>query len=148
MPIHLNEDFKDFLRLLNSHMVRYLLVGGYAGGIHGYPRYTDDLDIWVASDADNATLVAQAVRDFGFDLPEVEPALFQKANKIVRMGIPPDRIELLTDISGVSFEECYRQRQMIEIDGVPVNVIGFEQLIKNKRAAGRYKDLDDLEHLE
>src|SRR3972149_8271828 len=98
MPIHLNEDFKDFLKLLNSHKVKSLLVGGYAVGIHGYPRYTGDLDVWVASDAANAILVAAAVREFGFELPEVKPTLFQTPGKVIRMGIPPDRIELLTHI--------------------------------------------------
>ena len=148
MAIHLSEDFKDFLKLLNSRRVKYLLVGGYAVGIHGYPRFTGDMDIWVASDAGNASRLATAVRDFGFNLPEVEPALFQKAKKIIRMGYPPDRIELFTTISGVTFDDCYQQRYTVEIDGIPVTVIGLNHLITNKKAAGRHKDWDDLEHLE
>ena len=148
MAIHLSEDFKDFLKLLNSHKVRYLLVGGHAVGIHGYPRFTGDMDIWVASDADNASRLAIVVREFGFDLPEVEPELFRKTHKVIRMGFPPDRIELLTTLSGVVFDDCYRLRHTVEISGIPVDVIGLSQLITNKKAAGRHKDWDDLEHLE
>jgi len=148
VTIHLSNDFKDFLKLLNSRKVRYLLVGGHAVGIHGYPRFTSDMDIWVDSDADNASRLAIVVREFGFDLPEVEPELFQKTHKVIRMGFPPDRIKLLTTLSGVVFDDCYRQRHTVEIDGIPLDVIGMSQLITNKKAAGRHKDWDDLEHLE
>jgi len=148
MEIHLSEDFKDFLKLLNSRQVKYLVVGGYAVGIHGYPRYTADLDIWVSSEKGSAEGLADVVREFGFDLPEVAPELFQKADKIIRMGYPPDRIELFTTISGVSFDDCFKQRHTLDIDGIPVSFIGLKQLIINKKAAGRHRDLDDVEHLE
>jgi predicted nucleotidyltransferase len=140
-------DFRDFLRLLNSAGVEYLLVGGYAVAYHGYPRGTADIDIWVAVNPDNASRTAQVLRDFGFAMPEVAPELFLSGERVVRMGVPPIRIEVLTAISGVSFEDCYARRVTTILDGVPVSIIGLEDLKTNKRAAGRHKDLDDLENL-
>ncbi len=147
MAIRFSEDFKDFLKLLNSHQVKYLVVGGFAVGIHGYPRYTGDLDIWVSSATDNAERLVNVLEEFGFDLPEIEPELFQKIKRIIRMGYPPDRIELFTTLSGVNFDECFDKRDVFEIEGIQVNVIGFNDLITNKKAAGRHRDLDDVEHL-
>jgi predicted nucleotidyltransferase len=143
----LPHDFKDFLRLLNEKSVEYLLVGGYAVGYHGYPRATADLDVWIARNPENAQRVTEALRDFGFDLPDLKPDLFFDENRIVRLGLPPLRIEVITSASGVTFEECYLERIRAEIDGISVNIIGREQLLANKRAAGRHKDLDDIEHL-
>jgi predicted nucleotidyltransferase len=140
-------DFKDFLRLLNEKSVEYLLVGGYAVGYHGYPRATADMDVWIARNPENAQRVTEALRDFGFDLPDLMPDLFLDENRIVRLGLPPLRIEVITSASGVTFEECYFKRIRAEIDGIEVNIIDREQLLANKRAAGRHKDLDDIEHL-
>lgn len=103
--ILLPPDFREFLQLLNSHRVRYLLVGGYAVGYYGYPRATADMDIWVATDAENVERVLTALAEFGF--AEVEPELFAKEQQVIRMGVPPLRIELLTGVSGVEFEDCY-----------------------------------------
>jgi len=147
MVIHLNEDFKDFLRLLISHQVKFLIVGGYAVGVHGYPRYTGNLDIWISPDDASIEGLTKAVREFGFDLPEVKPELFRKSEKIIRMGYPPDRIELFTTISGVSFDDCFKQCFTLMVDEISVCVIGFEDLIANKKAAGRLKDLTDVEGL-
>jgi hypothetical protein len=133
--------------LLNSHQVEYLLIGGYAVGYHGYPRATADMDLWVAIHEQNAERLVTVLKKFGFNVPELSENLFMKANQIVRMGVPPMRIELLTTISGVSFEECYRERIIDEIDGVEVSIINLRYLRINKRASGRHKDLDDLEHL-
>ena len=105
--IRLPPDFKEFLQLLNSYEIRYLIIGGYAVGYHGYPHATGDLDIWVAVERQNADKLASALQEFGFDSPEVSPELFLEENKVVRMGLPPVRIELVTTISGVSFEDCY-----------------------------------------
>jgi predicted nucleotidyltransferase len=143
----LPHDFKDFLRLLNAKSVEYLLVGGYAVGYHGYPRATADMDVWIARKPENAQRVTEALRSFGFDLPDLKPDLFLDENRIVRLGLPPLRIEVITSASGVTFEECYLKRIRAEIDGISVNIIGREQLLANKRAAGRHKDLDDIEHL-
>lgn len=144
---HLPPDFKEFLTLLHSHQVEYLLIGGYAVGYYGYPRATADMDIWIAIHPDNAAKVCAVLQAFGMTAPDLHPSLFLEKEKIVRMGVPPLRIEILTTISGVAFEDCYAQRALIIIDDVPVNVIHLDHLRKNKQASGRHKDLDDLEHL-
>ena len=145
--IALHPDFKDFLRLLNSHRVRYLLVGGYAVGYHGYPRATADMDIWIARHLQNAEQMVAVLKEFGFDVPELSTDLFLKENQVVRMGVPPVKIDILTTASGVGFEECYMERTQDILDGVRVNIISLRHLKVNKRAIGRHKDLDDLEHL-
>ena len=143
----LPSDFKEFLRLLNSHQVEYLLIGGYAVSYHGYPRTTADMDIWVAIQKENAEKLVAVLREFGFDAPQLAADLFLRQNQIIRMGNPPMRIELLTTISGVRFEECYSERTVDVIDDVEVQIINLEHLKRNKQASGRQKDLDDLEHL-
>ena len=145
--IELHPDFKDFLKLLNSRGVEYLLVGGYAVGYHGYPRATGDMDVWIAVSEPNARKTAMVLRDFGMPEKEVSDELFLKRDKIIRMGVPPVRIEVITGASGVDFEECYSRREVIEIDGIPMNFISLRDLKANKRACGRHKDLEDLEHL-
>ncbi|MBI1299917.1 hypothetical protein GC175_33755 [bacterium] len=147
MDLALPNDFKEFLRLLNSYQVEYLLIGGYAVGYHGYPRATNDMDVWVAIHPDNAERLVNVMQAFGFSTPELTAELFLQEQKIIRMGNPPMRIELLTSISGVSFAECYDGRIVDELDGVPVNIIALDDLKQNKQASGRYKDLSDLEHL-
>jgi hypothetical protein len=147
MATTLPPDFKDFLQLLNGNAVDYLLVGGYAVAYYGYPRATADMDVWVAIAPTNAQRAVQALREFGFDVPELSPELFLLPDKVIRMGVPPVRIEVLTTISGVSFDECFRQRTIAEIDGIPVNLISLEHLKINKRASGRLKDLADLDYL-
>jgi predicted nucleotidyltransferase len=132
---------------LKDKNIRYLLIGGYAVGYHGYPRATNDMDIWIAVEPKTAKQMVQALKEFGFDMPQLSEDLFLKENRIVRMGVPPMRLEILTTISGVTFEDCYRQRIVDEIDGIEVNIINLEQLRVNKKASGRYKDLDDLENL-
>jgi predicted nucleotidyltransferase len=145
--IELHPDFKDFLRLLNSHGVEYLVVGGYAVGYYGYPRATGDMDIWIAINEVNAERVAQVLREFGMPELQATKQLFIEKDKIIRMGIPPVRIELITGASGVAFDECYARREIVEIDDIPVNFISLDDLKLNKRAAGRHKDLEDIEHL-
>ena len=147
MEIDLPPDFKEFLRLLHAHGVRSLLIGGYAVGYFGYPRATLDLDVWVGVDPDNAQRLVAALRAFGFDTPELSPSLFLQDKTIVRMGVPPVRIELITTVSGVNFEECYAERVVDIIGGVEVNLISLRHLKINKQASGRHRDLDDLEHL-
>jgi hypothetical protein len=145
--IHLPPDFKEFLQLLNAHQVEYLLIGGYAVGYHGYPRATADMDIWIAIQPSNATRVVAALKEFGFDVPELSRELFLQEDQIVRMGVPPVRIEIATTISGVEFDDCYQERVVDELDGVRVNLISLKHLKINKKASGRHRDLDDLEHL-
>jgi hypothetical protein len=140
-------DFKEFLQLLNSHQIEYLLIGGYAVGYHGYPRATADMDIWVSADPRNAARMTELLREFGFTAAEFSPQLFLEKDRIIRMGIPPFRIELLTGISGVDFDECYAARIVGDIDGVEVNIISLPHLKANKKASGRLKDLADVQHL-
>lgn len=143
----LTADFREFLRLLNAHRVEYLLVGGYAVGIHGYPRATIDLDVWVRATRENADRVIEALRDFGFDTLTLTPQLFVEPRSIVRFGVPPFRIEVMTAIDGVEFDPCRSRALACDIDGVSVPVISLADLKVNKRAAGRHKDLNDLENL-
>ena len=134
-PLELADDFKDFLKLLNSTGVEYLLIGGYAVAYHGYPRATGDLDIWIAMHPENAGRIAEALQAFGFT-EGVSPDLFLRPGKMTRMGMPPVRIELLTVVSGVEFDAAYARRVKTEIEGVPVDVISLEDLKANKRASG------------
>ena len=143
----LTDDFKEFLKLFNAHHVEYLLVGGYAVGLHGYPRATIDLDAWVRATPANATRVVAALVEFGFDTAALKPDLFLNPDSIVRFGVPPFRIEVMTSIDGVKFDPCYARALRVNVDGVVVPVISLEDLKINKRAAGRHKDLNDLENL-
>ncbi|MDI6739516.1 MAG: hypothetical protein QME74_04035 [Candidatus Edwardsbacteria bacterium] len=147
MDIELPHDFKEFLSLLNANCVEYLLIGGYAVGYHGYPRATNDIDIWIAIKPINAQRMVTVLRDFGFDAPELNTNLFLKDQTIVRMGYPPMRIEVATGISGVNFDECYADRITDTLDGVEVNIISLRHLKLNKKASGRHKDLADLDNL-
>jgi hypothetical protein len=147
MDIVLPPDFKEFLNLLKSNNIRYLLIGGYAVGYHGYPRSTNDMDIWIAIDPKTAEQMVLALKEFGFDTPQLSEKLFLKEKNIVRMGIAPMRVEILTTISGVNFEECFQQRIVDEIDGIEINIINLKHLKINKKASGRHKDLDDFENL-
>ena len=143
----LHPDFKEFLRLLDSRQVDYLLIGGYAVGYHGYTRATADMDIWVAIHPGNAEKLVAVIREFGFGVEALSAELFLKENNVVRMGVPPFRIEVLTTISGVHFEECHQARIADTLDGVPVKIINLGHLKLNKKARGRLKDLADLENL-
>jgi predicted nucleotidyltransferase len=145
--IELHPDFKDFLRLLNSHGVEYLVVGGYAVGYYGYPRSTGDIDIWIPVDEETAEKTAAVLRDFGMPEKDVSKDLFTEKEKVIRMGVPPVRIEVITSASGVDFKECYARRAAVVLEGISVNFISLEDLKRNKREAGRHKDLEDLEHL-
>lgn len=144
--IQLPPDFKEFLKLLNSNKVEYLVVGGYAVNYYGYPRATADLDIWIAIHPDNSRRLTDVVQQFGF--ASVESTTFLEPRKVIRMGVPPVRLEILTSISGVEFQECYGRRVETDWDGVRVPLIGLPDLKRNKRAAGRLKDRLDLEQLE
>ena len=145
--IHLPPDFKEFLKLLNAQQVEYLLIGGYAVGYYGYPRATADMDLWIGMNPQNAKKIVTILKEFGFDIPDSSIEVFMKPNQIIRMGVTPVMIEMMTTISGVSFEECYPHRVKDELDGVEVNLISLRHLKINKKAFGRHKDLDDLENL-
>lgn len=143
----LPRDFKEFLQLLNSKEVDYLLVGGYAVGYYGYPRATGDMDIWIAMHPRNAQKVVAVLQEFGFGMPNLLPAMFLQAERIIRMGMPPFRIEVFTTISGVDFETCYSQRVTDVVDGIEIKFISLTDLKTNKQASGRPKDVNDLYNL-
>lgn len=145
--IHLPQDFKEFLKLLNLKKVKYLVVGGYAVGYYGYPRATGNIDIWISPELENAERLVEVFREFGFNVPELSTELFLKENQITRIGVPPLRLEILTTVSGLNFNDCYPTRTIAALDEVEVSFISLEQLKVNKRAANRFKDLDDLEKL-
>lgn len=146
--IRLPLDFKEFLRLLEESEVEYLLVGGYAVGIHGYPRPTGDIDFWISNKEANAEKVFHVLTAFGFISSDISPSLFMLEKSIVRMGVAPFKIEVITHIDGVTFDECYAHKFEAEIDGCSVKVINLADLLINKRASGRPKDISDLIELE
>lgn len=148
METRLPPDFKEFLRLLNAERIEYLLVGGYAVGFHGYPRPTGDLDIWIATDSANVDRMVAVISKFGFASAGATRELFLDPRNIVRMGVPPVRIEIMNTISGVAFAECHARRIDAVIDGVSVPIISRSDLLANKRAAGRPKDIADAEELD
>ena len=145
--IPLPPDFRDLLRSLHAHGARYLLIGGYAVIYHGYVRSTGDMDVWVGPGEENAAKVAAALREFGLDIPDVSAELFADPDTVVQFGYPPFRIDLLTDLAGLSFDECYERRVVDTLDGIEVSVLGLSDLRANKRAVGRGKDVEDLKQL-
>ena len=144
----LNQDFKEFIGSLNDNGVRYLVVGGYAVALHGYPRYTKDMDIWVDMTAENAANIVKALDQFGFGSLGVDTSDFTVPDQMLQLGHPPGRIDILTTLPGVVFSECYPARTVVEVDGIFVNFIDLENLKRNKKATGRHQDLADLENLE
>ena len=143
----LPRDFSEFVASLNAHSVRYLVVGGHAVGFHGHPRFTGDFDVWVERSDDNAARVIAALADFGFGGIVLTAADFVAPGQVVQLGYPPLRVDLLTDLEGVRFADCYPHRRMADADGVAVPFIGIDGLRQNKRAVGRPQDLSDLDHL-
>ena len=143
----LARDFKEFLKSLDLNGVEYLLIGGYAVGVHGHIRATNDLDIWVKVSLENATRIERALREFGFTVAGLTLDLFLTPDNIVRMGVPPIRIKILTSVSGVEFEPCYAEKEMVQFEELTVPVISLARLRENKAASGRAKDLADLESL-
>ena len=146
--IPIPRDFREFLRLLNRHRVKYLVVGGYSVAYHGYPRYTGDIDIYVAISTRNAAGLAKVFRDFGFGEGGPDPAAFQQRGQIIRIGREPMRLEILNEIDGVVFADCYARRIRARLDNLVVNFIGYDDLLKNKRSAGRDKDRADVDVLQ
>jgi len=145
----LNQDFKELLQLFNANDVRYLVVGGYAVSFHGYPRYTKDIDIWIDMRNDNAARLVKALDDFGFGSLGLKPEDFLIPDRIVQLGYPPNRVDLLTTVPGVEFAECYAARVQVKIDDeLSANFIDLDNLKKNKKASGRTQDLADLENLQ
>lgn len=144
----LQSDLKEFIVLLSSHSVKYLVVGGHAVAFHGYPRYTGDIDLLVQPSASNAKRLMAALDQFGLGAVGLSADVFTRSDQIVQLGRPPNRIDLLTQITAVSFEEAWAGSIEADMDGVAVRIIGRDDLLKNKRSTKRAKDLADVEELE
>jgi len=145
---NLEADYKDMIVALLAERVQFLLVGGYAVGVHGYQRTTNDLDLWVWPNPENAARVIRALEKFGAPVFDVSEEDFQKEGTVFQIGVAPVRIDVLTSIAEVRFEEAYRNAEIAAVDGIEFPVISLQDLIRNKKAAGRGKDLVDVEHLE
>jgi hypothetical protein len=145
----MNDDFLDLLSALNAASVRYLVVGAYAVGVHGHPRATKDLDVWVEATADNASRVMAALRAFGAPLGDLAEPDLAVPGMGFKMGVPPRRIDILTTVSGLAFEPAWQRRVEVQFgEGTRAPVLGLTDLIANKRAAARAQDLADAEALE
>jgi len=144
----LGKDLREFLSLLGKHEVRFLVVGGFALAAHGVPRYTKDIDIWLDASEDNARKVLLALEEFGFASLGLEIQDFTTPDLVIQLGYEPNRIDLLTGLTGVQFDEAYPKRIANMIDGVSIWIIDRASLIANKRAFGRPQDLVDATELE
>jgi predicted nucleotidyltransferase len=142
--MNLEKDFEDFVKLLNDYQVDYMIVGGYALAFHGKPRHTGDLDIWIAISDVNAEKMTNVIRDFGMASLKLQMEDFLQAGLITQIGYPPLRIDILNEIDGITFEEAYQNKAIIDIDGLNINYIGLEDLIKNKISSGRHQDISDV----
>jgi hypothetical protein len=140
----LNQDFKEFIQLLNDNQVNYLVIGGYAVAIHGHPRYTKDIDIWIEISEENSQKIITALTEFGFGLTAQD---FQEPHQIIQLGYPPNRIDLITSPDGIDFQTCYDSKIEVMLDDIAVKFIDLDNLKKNKLASGRLQDLADLENL-
>jgi len=145
--MEVQKDFKELLELFNVHKVKYLIVGGYALAYHGAPRYTGDIDIFVKPDTENALRILKALNAFGFGSAGLKEEDFKSPNKVIQLGYPPVRIDIITTISGVSWDEAFKERDQDRYGDGPVCYIGRDHYVLNKRASGRKKDLADLEAL-
>ena len=144
----LNQDFKEFIKSLNENDVHYLVVGGYAVALYGYPRYTKDIEIRVGRDRENASHIVKALDQFGFSSLGLKAEDFLETDTIIQLGYPPSRIDLITTLPGVDFEISYASKVEVDFGDVKVYFIDLENLKKNKRVSGRNQDLADLENLE
>lgn len=141
------QDFKELLELFNATRVEYVIVGAYALAFHGVPRNTGDMDVFVRSTPENAARILDALRAFGFASLDLSVGDFTEPDRVVQLGVPPVRVDLLTSLTGVDWDEVFSGRANGAYQGVPVAFIGREELVRNKRATGRTRDLADLEAL-
>jgi len=146
--MYVNSDFSDLLRLFAASGVRYMVVGGYAVVQYTEPRYTKDLDLWIRTDPENARVVYDALRTFGAPLAEIGPDDFAQDGFVYQVGIAPVRVDIMMGLAGVSFDDAWPRREVVDFDGLPVVFIGRDDLVAAKRAAGRPQDLIDAEQLE
>ena len=147
MELELNRDFRELLRSLNLNDVRYLLIGGYAVIAHGHPRLTNDLDVVIAADSENVAHCLEALREFGFAEGLTEKAL-SEPKSVIRMGVEPVKIEILNYLKGADFESAYKRREIRAAEDIEFSLISLQDLLANKRAVARDKDLLDVKELE
>jgi hypothetical protein len=145
--MEVQQDFKDLLALFNEHKIEYMILGAYALAFHGAPRYTGDIDILVKPDPINAQRIMAALNKFGFGLVGLKAQDFETPDKVIQLGVPPVRVDLVTSITGVSWEEAFSGRVEGKYGDIPAYYIGRQEFISNKQALGRKKDLADLEAL-
>ena len=139
-------DFKEFLKLLNSNNVEYILVGGWAVGFHGYSRFTADMDIFIGLSEDNISCLQKALKEFG--VPEFDRSMLTTRGHVFRIGRAPLRIEIINEISGVEFSQAFKNKEIFELAGqISIPIISLDDLFKNKSSTGRTKDMADLEEL-
>jgi len=141
----LNQDFKEFIQSLNDNKVRYLIIGGYAVAFHGHPRYIKDFYLWIVPDEHNVANMLKALDQFGFASLGLKAADFRDPDQIIQLGYPPNRIDILTSLAGLDFNQSYASRVETTIDQIVMNFIDLDSLKKNKKATGRFQDLADLE---
>jgi hypothetical protein len=144
----LNPDFSDMLKCLNAQGVEYLVVGSFALALHGRPRVTGDIDLLVRPSSENAQRIMRALAEFGMALPGLNASDFSKPDQIVQLGFPPVRIDLITSITGVTWDEAWQGRVSGKMGGHPVHYLGLREFIANKKATGRAKDLGDIDSLD
>ena len=146
--MELSQDFREFIKLLNKNKVEYLLAGGYAVAAHGYPRFTGDLDVWIKPSPENATQVLEALKEFGFSSIDIGQEDLIEENIVIQLGYPPFRIDLITGLSGLQFDECWPNRNVIkDKEGNELPFLGLKDLITNKKATNRDQDKIDIKHL-
>ena len=145
--MQLNKDLREFAELLNSNRVEFVVVGAFAVGWHGFPRFTGDLDVLVRPTIENGAAVVEAIRQFGFASLGITREDFAHPGQVVQLGFQPSRIDVITSITGVEFEDAWAGKIAGDIDGLPVFFIGFDDLIRNKESTGRPKDLLDADQL-
>ena len=146
--LKLETDFIDFVNLCNKYEVEYLVIGGYAVSIHGYPRSTKDLDICIKISEENALKMVRVINDFGFASLKLTKEDFLKRDFITQLGSEPVRIDILNDLDGVLFEEAWLNKKVIDFDGSKINFIGYSELLKVKEKAGRPQDIADINKLK
>lgn len=144
----LNEDYRDMLRVLLGNDVRFMVVGAYAMAVHGYPRATGDIDIWVETNIENSRKIYACIKQFGAPLSDISEQTFTEKGIVFQIGTAPRRIDIITRIDGVDFSEAYTAKKVIEVEGLRIPFLSKEDLIKNKLATGREKDRLDAQYLQ
>ncbi|MGE3063913.1 MAG: nucleotidyltransferase [bacterium] len=143
----MNKDLKEFLKSFNEQKVEYMIVGGIAVAYYGYPRYTGDIDVWVKKSQENAKKIISAVNSFGYSGLDLSVEELTEDNMVFQFGVEPNRIDVITDADGLTYDEAEKNKKKVMIDDVEIFMISLGDLKKNKTASGRHKDLEDLENL-